>query len=232
MVLLPDLRAGCSLAESVTAEALAERKAELREIYPDLKVVSYVNCTADVKARVRRLLHLGQRGSRWSKRSTPSTSCSFPIRTSPTTCRPRPQEDHLMGRQLLRASSDHPRGGRARSNARFPGSRCWRIRSAAKDVLRARRRGALDQRDGALCRKQRRRQVPDRDRVRTVGSPADGDSREALLQGVQALPLHEDDHARRHARFACATCATRSSFPKMCARARRRALERMLELGA
>jgi quinolinate synthase len=49
-VLLPDMRAGCSLAESVTAEALAERKAELREIYPDLKVVSYVNCTADVKA--------------------------------------------------------------------------------------------------------------------------------------------------------------------------------------
>lgn len=50
MVLLPDMRAGCSLAESITAEALAERKAELRELYPDLKVVSYVNCTADVKA--------------------------------------------------------------------------------------------------------------------------------------------------------------------------------------
>ncbi len=50
MVLLPDLRAGCSLADSVTAEALAERVQELREIYPDLQVVSYVNCTADVKA--------------------------------------------------------------------------------------------------------------------------------------------------------------------------------------
>ncbi|MGH7864776.1 MAG: quinolinate synthase NadA [Candidatus Binataceae bacterium] len=50
MVLLPDLRAGCSLADSVTADALAERKAELTAIYPDLKVVSYVNCTADVKA--------------------------------------------------------------------------------------------------------------------------------------------------------------------------------------
>ena len=50
MVLLPDMRAGCSLAESITAEDLAERKAELREIYPDLKVISYVNCTADVKA--------------------------------------------------------------------------------------------------------------------------------------------------------------------------------------
>ena len=49
-VLLPDMKAGCSLADSVTAEALAERKAELLKIYPDLKVVSYVNCTADVKA--------------------------------------------------------------------------------------------------------------------------------------------------------------------------------------
>jgi quinolinate synthase len=50
MVLLPDLRAGCSLADSITAEALAERVQELRGIYPDLRVVSYVNCTADVKA--------------------------------------------------------------------------------------------------------------------------------------------------------------------------------------
>jgi quinolinate synthase len=50
MVLLPDMRAGCSLADSVTAEALSERTEELRQIYPDLKVVSYVNCTADVKA--------------------------------------------------------------------------------------------------------------------------------------------------------------------------------------
>src|SRR5437660_487238 len=49
-VLLPDLRAGCSLADSVTAEALADRKAELKAIYPDLQVVSYVNCTAEVKA--------------------------------------------------------------------------------------------------------------------------------------------------------------------------------------
>jgi quinolinate synthase len=49
-VLLPDLKAGCSLAESVDAEALAARKAELRRVYPDLKVVCYVNTTADVKA--------------------------------------------------------------------------------------------------------------------------------------------------------------------------------------
>jgi quinolinate synthase len=49
-VILPDLRAGCSLADSVTADDLAERKAELRALYPDLAVVGYVNTTADVKA--------------------------------------------------------------------------------------------------------------------------------------------------------------------------------------
>ena len=49
-VILPDLRAGCSLADSVTAEALAEKKDELRAVYPDLAVVGYVNTTADVKA--------------------------------------------------------------------------------------------------------------------------------------------------------------------------------------
>ncbi|HEY1374988.1 MAG TPA: quinolinate synthase NadA [Candidatus Binatia bacterium] len=49
-VLLPDLRAGCSLAESVTAERLAERKGELKKIYPDLAVVAYVNTSAEVKA--------------------------------------------------------------------------------------------------------------------------------------------------------------------------------------
>jgi len=49
-VLLPDLRAGCSLSASITAEALADRKEELRKVYPDLQVVCYVNTTADVKA--------------------------------------------------------------------------------------------------------------------------------------------------------------------------------------
>jgi quinolinate synthase len=49
-VILPDLRAGCSLADSVTAEDLAARKEELRTVYPDLAVVCYVNTTADVKA--------------------------------------------------------------------------------------------------------------------------------------------------------------------------------------
>jgi quinolinate synthase len=49
-VLLPNLLAGCQLADSAPAEALAARIEELRKVYPDLAVVSYVNTTAAVKA--------------------------------------------------------------------------------------------------------------------------------------------------------------------------------------
>jgi quinolinate synthase len=45
-VLIPDLRAGCSLAESITG---ADVRA-LREAYPGVPVVTYVNTSADVKA--------------------------------------------------------------------------------------------------------------------------------------------------------------------------------------
>ena len=45
-VLIPDMNAGCSLADSCKAEDLAAFKAQ----YPDHMVVSYVNTTAEVKA--------------------------------------------------------------------------------------------------------------------------------------------------------------------------------------
>src|SRR5947209_13715588 len=45
-VLIPDLEAGCSLADSITAEQLREWKAE----HPGAVVVMYVNTTAEVKA--------------------------------------------------------------------------------------------------------------------------------------------------------------------------------------
>ena len=44
-VLLPDLKAGCSLADSCPAPLFAKFK----EKYPDHVVVSYINCTADLK---------------------------------------------------------------------------------------------------------------------------------------------------------------------------------------
>ncbi|GAA6207165.1 quinolinate synthase NadA [Cognatishimia sp. WU-CL00825] len=45
-VLMPDMAAGCSLAESITAEGVEEMRAK----YPGAPVVSYVNTTAEVKA--------------------------------------------------------------------------------------------------------------------------------------------------------------------------------------
>ena len=45
-VLIPDMNAGCSLADSCKAEDLAAFKAQ----HPDHMVVSYVNTSADVKA--------------------------------------------------------------------------------------------------------------------------------------------------------------------------------------
>ncbi|MDQ1664136.1 MAG: quinolinate synthase, partial [Actinomycetota bacterium] len=45
-VLVPDNRAGCSLADSITADQLREWKAE----HPGAIVVAYVNTTAEVKA--------------------------------------------------------------------------------------------------------------------------------------------------------------------------------------
>lgn len=46
IVLMPDMGAGCSLAESITPEGIAEMRAR----YPGAPVVSYVNTTAAVKA--------------------------------------------------------------------------------------------------------------------------------------------------------------------------------------
>lgn len=46
LVLLPDLEAGCSLADSCPPEEFAKFKTQ----YPDAIVVSYINCTADIKA--------------------------------------------------------------------------------------------------------------------------------------------------------------------------------------
>ncbi|WP_341842070.1 quinolinate synthase NadA [Chitinophaga caseinilytica] len=45
-VLLPDLKAGCSLADSAPPELFARFKAQ----YPDHLVISYINCSAGIKA--------------------------------------------------------------------------------------------------------------------------------------------------------------------------------------
>ena len=56
-VLIPDLRAGCSLASSITGADVRL----LRERFPGVPVVTYVNTSAEVKAESRHLLHLVER---------------------------------------------------------------------------------------------------------------------------------------------------------------------------
>src|ERR1700730_7346872 len=55
--------------------------------------------------------------------------------------------------------------------------------------------------------------------MRALGSAADGDSRQAFLQGVQAMPVHEDDYAGGDARFA-ASSALRNRTQRRSARGR------------
>src|SRR5690554_2584533 len=45
-VVIPDLNAGCSLADTCLAEDFVKFKAK----YPDHKVISYINCSAEIKA--------------------------------------------------------------------------------------------------------------------------------------------------------------------------------------
>ena len=45
-VIVPDIKAGCSLAESAPADAFGKFK----DAYPGYKVISYINCSADIKA--------------------------------------------------------------------------------------------------------------------------------------------------------------------------------------
>ena len=61
-VLLPDMGAGCSLSSSVTGKDVRL----LKEKYPGVPVVSYVNTSADVKARSEERRVGKECRSRWS----------------------------------------------------------------------------------------------------------------------------------------------------------------------
>ncbi len=67
-VLIPDSRAGCSLASSITG---ADVRA-LRRKYPGVPVVAYVNTSAEVKAEVDICCTSVQCGARWSRASAPT----------------------------------------------------------------------------------------------------------------------------------------------------------------
>ena len=83
-VLMPDMAAGCSLAQSITAADVAQ----MRALYPGAAVVSYVNTTAEVKAasdvcccRIRRVTWGRNRTAAHAATSGPRSKQSMPRRS-------------------------------------------------------------------------------------------------------------------------------------------------------
>ncbi len=123
-VLIPDQRAGCSLADSITADDLRAWKAE----YPGAVVVSYVNTTAAVKARDRHLLHVVERrrGGGLDSRGPRGAVLPGPVPRRARAADHRPQEPAHLGRRMPRARRyQRRRAGRAGARAsRTPNCMC------------------------------------------------------------------------------------------------------------
>ena len=116
-VLIPDQRAGCSLADSITADELRAWKAE----HPDAVVVSYVNTTAAVKAQTDicctssnavEVVGLHPRGPR-------GAVLPGPVPRRPRAPGHRPQEPARLGRRVPRARR-HQRRRAGRPGPRAP----------------------------------------------------------------------------------------------------------------
>ena len=86
-VLIPDARAGCSLAETITADQLRAWKAE----HPGAVVVSYVNTTAAVKAETDICCTSSNAVEVVAvDPGRPATCCSAPTSSSAPTCSASP----------------------------------------------------------------------------------------------------------------------------------------------
>ena len=204
-VLIPDPRAGCSLAESITAEDVAL----LRQAYPGVPVVTYVNTSAAVKAEsdicctsanaVKVVESLGVAAGHHAARRIPRQE------------RRRADEgrDHRLARPL--------RGARAVHRARHP--------RVARSLSRRRRAGAsrmpagggrggrfrrLDRGDDRLCRRQAAGARGAGDRVLDERQRRGPLSRRRVRAALQSLPAHEADHAAPRSAARWRRCSTKS----------------------
>ena len=217
-MLLPDLDAGCSLADSITAEQLRAWKAE----HPGAIVVMYVNTTAEVKAetdycvtssnavagrrahlpRARRGHrdpvrpgHVPRRLRREADRAARCTSG-----TASATCTPASARRDIADMRAAHPGADfliHPECGCSTSVMEYV---------AAGDVDPRGRAHALDRRDARL---RARRAAPgttaivatETGMLHPLRDGAPGRRLRRRQRGGQ-LPLHEDDHAAEAARRA------------------------------
>ncbi len=199
-VLIPDLGAGCSLAESITGADIRL----LRERYPGVPVVTYVNTSAEVKAEsdicctssnatrvveslgVDRVIFLpDQYLGRWVASQTDvdvilwEGSCIV--------------HERFTGEEL--------RGYRAHN----PGIQIIAHPECPPDVLEeadfvGSTSGMID-----WVKRERPRQVVMVTECSMSDNVAVRGSRDGFRPAVQPLPLHEADHARGHPRLVCAT---------------------------
>ncbi len=84
-VLLPDLEAGCSLAEGCPGPAFRA----WRERHPGHVSITYINCTAEVKA-ASDIICTSSNAEKIIRQIPRDRSCSLPTGTSAGTCRRRP----------------------------------------------------------------------------------------------------------------------------------------------
>ena len=105
-VMIPDARAGCSLADSITADDLRAWKAE----FPDAVVVSYVNTTRGQRTH-RHLLHVEQcRRRRRVHRPRPRRALpAGPVPRRPRQAVDRTGQHSYLGRRMPRARRDQRR---------------------------------------------------------------------------------------------------------------------------
>ena len=127
-VLIPDAEAGCSLAESITAEDVRQLKAA----YPGVPVVTYVNTSAAVKAESDICCTSGERRRGGRNRSACRASSSCPTSTSGSGWPAARRWKSSCGRGTARCTS----GSRPPTSSDFarrtPASASWRTRSARR----------------------------------------------------------------------------------------------------
>ena len=230
-VLIPDLRAGCSLAASITGADVRL----IKQRYPGLPVVTYVNTTADVKAEtdicctsanaVQVVEWAAQRMGRRPRHPDPRR-VPGPQRRAPDRRRHHRLEGPLRGARALHRRR-HRRDARGLSRRRDPGPpgmprpTCWRPRDFAGSTAAMTdyvdqpqaEAGGADHR--MLDGRQRRRR-----RARAPSSSA-----------LQPVPAHEADHAGEHLRDCLLHDAVRGDGrPRRSPSAPALAVQRMIDL--
>ena len=219
-VLLPDLRAGCSLADSVDADALADAQA--------------TSCAAVPRSAGRLLRQHHRRGeggvatsaaprrtrSRSSRRCRPSNILFVPDENlaalrAARTRRRTSSRGTATATCTTRSRPEQIADGRA-STCRT--SRCSCTRSAARDVLAL--ADAVLSTSGMIRYAQRERRAASSSSSPSAACPTACCSRcrrRSFYKSCKLCAVHEDDHARGHARLARGRCATRSCSTRTCA---------------